>query len=59
MKILHDNVSVSRNLRDAFPYPYSILDATNFITMVSKQDPKIFLDITYQEHMLVKPVCTV
>jgi RimJ/RimL family protein N-acetyltransferase len=45
-----NNVNVSRNLRDAFPHPYSVQDATNFITMVSKQNPVTFFAITYQGH---------
>jgi RimJ/RimL family protein N-acetyltransferase len=45
-----NNVNVSKNLRDAFPYPYSIQDATDFIAMVNKQNPKTFFAITYQGH---------
>src|SRR5512133_1848207 len=43
-----NNVNVSRNLRDAFPHPYSVQDATNFITMVSKQNPVTFFAIAYR-----------
>lgn len=34
-----NNRKIWRNLRDAFPHPYSLEDAHNFISMVQAQDP--------------------
>lgn len=45
-----NNANVSRYLRDAFPYPYSIHDAANFIAMVNMHNSKTFFAITYQGH---------
>ena len=36
---------VSRNLRDAFPYPYGIEDAVAFIAMARKKSPPTFFAI--------------
>ncbi len=36
---LANNKKVSVNLRDAFPYPYSLQDAKAFITQCKKQNP--------------------
>ena len=33
-----DNYNIWRNLRDAFPHPYKLADAENFIAMVLTQD---------------------
>ena len=40
-----NNRSVSRNLRDRFPYPYRIGDAEGFIRLASEQDPETMFAI--------------
>jgi len=34
-----NNRNISRNLRDAFPYPYTTADGVFFMSLVAKQDP--------------------
>lgn len=40
-----NNRNVWINLRDAFPHPYTIKDAINFITMVKSQKPETIFTI--------------
>lgn len=35
-----NNLNVSRNLRDRFPYPYTHKDAQTFLTAASSEDPQ-------------------
>jgi len=45
-----NNINIWRNLRDAFPYPYTLSDAEEFITTVSKQEPQtVFAIATTRE----------
>lgn len=43
-----NNEKVSINLRDAFPYPYTIEDAKRFFKMANERDPKTILAIEYK-----------
>jgi len=43
-----NNDKVSINLRDAFPQPYSLENATDFKKMIDIQNPKTFFAIEYQ-----------
>jgi len=40
-----NNPNVARNLRDAFPYPYSLKDATSWLEMVGNNKEDIILAI--------------
>ncbi len=40
-----DNPKIWRNLRDAFPHPYTIEDARTFITMARSMDPETLFAI--------------
>ena len=42
-----NNDKVSINLRDAFPKPYTLIDAENFKSMIDSQNPKTFFAIEY------------
>jgi len=42
---------ISKNLRDAFPYPYSIEDAKNFITMCEEKEVQAVFAIIYKGHL--------
>jgi RimJ/RimL family protein N-acetyltransferase len=43
-----NNEKVSINLRDGFPSPYTVADATKFIDMANSQNPKTIFAIDYQ-----------
>ncbi len=43
-----NNKKVSVNLRDAFPSPYTVENAKEFVEMVNKQNPKTFFAIEYR-----------
>jgi len=45
-----NNEKVSINLRDAFPKPYFLENATNFKKMIDAQNPKTCFAIQYQDH---------
>lgn len=36
-----NNINVSKNLRDAFPSPYTLQDARNFYNIVKNENPKV------------------
>lgn len=40
-----NNPRVARNLRDAFPYPYTMIDAHHFLAAVAAQSPESFFCI--------------
>ena len=40
-----DNRKIWLNLRDAFPHPYTLEDAHNYLSMVFKQDPETYFAI--------------
>lgn len=42
-----NNEKISINLRDAFPYPYTLSDAEKFISMVANQSPTEVFAIEY------------
>jgi ribosomal-protein-alanine N-acetyltransferase len=43
-----DNRSIARNLRDAFPHPYSLADAERFLAQVAEQDPRTYFCIAVE-----------
>lgn len=44
---LANNKNVSKNLRDAFPHPYTLKDAENFISNFISQEPLTIFAIEY------------
>ncbi|HLN54163.1 MAG TPA: GNAT family protein [Lentimicrobium sp.] len=48
MARLANNKKIAMNLRDAFPYPYSLEDAWRFFNMVEKMNPQTFFAIEYK-----------
>jgi RimJ/RimL family protein N-acetyltransferase len=49
---LANNEKISRNLRDGFPNPYTLVDAENFLSKFTNQDPVTFFGIEYNgEHV--------
>jgi len=42
-----NNENVARNLRDAFPHPYTLHDATQFIERVADQSPTMVFAIVF------------
>lgn len=46
-----NNKSIWLNLRDVFPHPYSILDAENFIDMVSAESPQLTFGIFFENKL--------
>ena len=44
-----NNPRVARNLRDAFPHPYNIVDAHRFLEAVAAQEPETFFCIAVQD----------
>lgn len=44
---LADNEKISRNLRDGFPNPYTLIDAENFLQSFANQDPVTFFGIDF------------
>ena len=48
MQELANNEKISLNLRDAFPHPYSLSDAREFIANAMKQDPATIFAIEYK-----------
>lgn len=52
LAIIANNRNISDNLRDGFPFPYSINDANNWLNMViPNNDPPRFFAIVYEEHL--------
>jgi RimJ/RimL family protein N-acetyltransferase len=49
MQELANNEKVARNLRDAFPHPYTLEDAKGFIDHVKDQDPPLVFAISYND----------
>lgn len=47
MAVLANNERISRNLRDAFPFPYTIQDATNFVKLADSRDSGIIFAIDF------------
>lgn len=47
-----NNRNVSINMRDGFPYPYTLENAENFISSVSKQNPVTFYAIATPEEAI-------
>jgi RimJ/RimL family protein N-acetyltransferase len=43
-----NNIHISINMRDAFPHPYALSDAENFIAMCRLHDPVQIFAIEYQ-----------
>lgn len=48
MARLANNKKIAINLRDAFPYPYTLEDAKRFFDMVEKMNPKTIFAIEYK-----------
>ena len=48
MAVLANNYKISRNLRDAFPHPYSYEDALSFVGNCMQQNPKTIFAIEYK-----------
>ena len=48
MAVLANNEKISCNLRDAFPHPYTVQDAENFINSFMNQEPVTFFAIEYK-----------
>ena len=44
-----NNENVARNLRDAFPHPYTPADANAFLAMVAEQVPETFFCIAVED----------
>jgi [ribosomal protein S5]-alanine N-acetyltransferase len=52
LAIIANNRNISDNLRDGFPFPYSINDANNWLSMVIPvNDPPRFFAIIYEDHL--------
>jgi len=47
-----NNRKIWRNLRDAFPHPYSLDDAHRFITMALKKEPETYFCISSAEQAI-------
>lgn len=47
-----NNRKIWLNLRDAFPHPYTIEDARNFIENAKAKQPETFFAITYNEEVI-------
>jgi len=45
LTVYANNRNIWRNLRDAFPHPYTLEDAKNFLQMVLSQDPETYFAI--------------
>lgn len=43
-----NNINVSKNLRDAFPSPYTLQDARYFYNIVNNENPKVTFAIEYK-----------
>ena len=46
-----NNKKIWDNVRDYFPYPYSLKDAENFIQTVSNEDPQVTFAISYDNRL--------
>ncbi|HTR20514.1 MAG TPA: GNAT family protein [Gemmatimonadales bacterium] len=44
-----NDARIARNLRDAFPHPYSLADADAFLTQVDRQRPRTFFAIAVDD----------
>jgi RimJ/RimL family protein N-acetyltransferase len=52
LAVIANNKNISDNLRDGFPYPYSINDAYNWLNLVIPvNDPPRFFAIVYENHL--------
>ena len=47
-----NNRKISKNLRDGFPYPYSLADAEEFLAKVRRQEPKTFFAIATEDEVI-------
>lgn len=53
LSLIADNKNIADNLRDGFPFPYSLNDAINWLNMVlPENDPVKFLAITIEERLI-------
>lgn len=47
-----DNREISKNLRDGFPYPYTLSDAEEFLFKVRQQDPRTFFALATEAEVI-------
>ena len=47
-----DNKKISNNLRDAFPYPYTLEDAENWLTLLNDNKPRRAFAIANNEELI-------
>lgn len=47
-----DNKKIWLNLRDAFPHPYTLQDARDFLRMVFRQEPRTFFAIASEDEAI-------
>ena len=47
-----DNRNISRNMRDAFPYPYTLSDANDWISLVMQQSPEVNFAIASADEVI-------
>ena len=47
-----DNKKISDNLRDAFPFPYTMEDAENWLVVLDENDPKRAYGIANEEELI-------
>jgi RimJ/RimL family protein N-acetyltransferase len=47
-----NNRNISKNLRDGFPYPYGLLDAERFLSVVKQQDPRTYFAIATDSEVI-------
>jgi ribosomal-protein-alanine N-acetyltransferase len=47
-----NNREISKNLRDGFPYPYTLSDAEEFLFKVRQQDPRTFFALATEAQVI-------
>ena len=47
-----DNRNISRNMRDTFPYPYTLSDANDWISLVMLQSPEVNFAIASADEVI-------
>jgi len=53
LSLIADNKNIADNLRDGFPFPYSLNDAVNWLNMVlPENDPPRFFAITFEKNLI-------
>lgn len=50
LTVLANNKKVAENLRDLFPFPYTIDSAKFFLNLISRENPQVTFAIDYENH---------